>query len=1593
VSIDTWNPEGDHRRPDIIADRVVLSPGRRSRILDSLEMAARFGNGRLSVHTEAARLDFSARRHCARCDRAYAAPLPNLFSFNSPIGACDTCRGFGRVIDIDLDLIIPDRGRSLAEGAVKPWGGFDERGNHRMEYDELMDFCRRAGIPVDVPFGKLKKTHQRAIIDGRDDYYGIRGFFQWLETKTYKMPVRVFLSRYRSYDICPDCEGTRFQPAARLYRMRGRDIAAVYAMNIDTAMDFFHTLEDKMTNEADQLVWNEVRNRLRYLQDVGLGYLTLDRQSRTLSGGEVQRVALASALGSSLVNTLYVLDEPSIGLHPRDNRRLIRILKGLRQLGNTVVVVEHDPDIIRASDYILDLGPQAGEKGGQIQYFGPTSGVNGSLTGEYLRGRRTIPTPAKRRRPAKAHHLRITGAGEHNLQDLDVNIPLGLLVCLTGVSGSGKSTLAEDILYRALKKAHGDPKGRPGRHKRLSGAGRIADVVLVDQRPIGRTPRANALTYTKAMDPIRRLLAGTRDAREQGFGPGHFSFNIDGGRCPTCKGDGFEKIEMQFLSDVYVTCPRCQGRRFIPEILAVRYQDQNVDDILKMTVIQALDVFADRRQIVAALAPLIDVGLGYLRLGQPLNTLSGGEAQRLKLSRYLAPGRARENGLGRMLIFDEPTTGLHFEDIRILLKAFQTLVDRGHSVLVIEHNLDVIKAADWIIDLGPEGGDRGGRVVTAGPPEKVARTKGSHTGRYLKSMLMPSGPAADHGQPPAVKETRSAYDAGRPSEMIQIRGAREHNLRDVNVEIPHNELVVLTGVSGSGKSTLAFDILFAEGQRRYLESLAPYVRQYMKILERPDVDLVTGLAPTVAIEQRVSHASRRSTVATLTEIYHFLRLLFSKLGMPHCTGCDRPLSAQSPKDILNQLNTRYPTGSGWILAPKIAGRKGFHKDVFKRALKKGFTRARVDGELVPITDGMALSRYHEHTIDLVIGSLRSKNREVLVDKALREGEGSLIVLKGKREEIFSRQGICPSCGIGVEKPDPRLFSFNSKQGACPRCGGLGVDGEEDDARPGAVCSACGGTRLRPEALAVRLHRLTIGDLVRQPAQQLVKLLAQWRFPDHQTAVAEPVMSEILSRLRLLNRLGLGYLALGRSGETLSGGEAQRVRLAAQLGSNLTGVTYVLDEPTIGLHPKDNAVLVQALQELRDRGNTIVVVEHDEETIRAADTIIDLGPGAGAQGGRIVAQGTLNDLRQATTSLTGAYMGVRPHANQPAKRPYRKHPKIKVRGAAANNLRQVKADFPLGCLIGITGVSGSGKSSLLKEVVFKNLANQLLDRNDSAGACRSITGGDLIDRILEVDHSPIGRTPRSVPASYVGFLADIRQLLARTPAARARGYAPGRFSFNLAGGRCEACQGQGHPKVAMSFLPDVYVLCDICRGARFNPETLAVTYRGKTIGDVLNMTFAEAGSFFHAIPAIRTPIQFVCDIGLGYLKLGQPSPTLSGGEAQRIRLARQLAKPGRGKTFFILDEPTTGLHPADVIRLLDVLQSLVNQGHTVAVIEHNLDFIQAADYLIDMGPDGGDQGGRIVARGAPEEWLKKGVATHTARALRRMVKAKAADRGS
>ncbi|MEW6378155.1 MAG: excinuclease ABC subunit UvrA [bacterium] len=1581
--------DADRGERSVIVDRFILRPEDKSRIIDSLEQALGFGQGHVMVRIPGEKtLRFSSHLHCPYCDLAYRDPVPNLFSFNSPLGACPTCRGFGRIIELDLDQVIPNPGLSIERGAIKPWD------IDREEYHDLIRFCRKEGIPTNVPFERLPRDQQKAIIDGGGGFYGLRGFFKWLESKSYKMHVRVYLSRYRGYFTCPDCQGSRFKPESLLYRIRGLTVAQIYALPIGEALRFFTNLTgcaagERQPDQATMMILREIISRLRYLDEVGLTYLTLDRQSRTLSGGEVERLSLTKALGSSLVNTLYVLDEPSVGLHPRDNHRLVSIMKELARQ-NTVVVVEHDPEIITGADYLLDLGPGAGEEGGRVVYAGPFSEIDraeGSKTVNYLLGRTKIPVPEVRRKPDPEKLIRVKGARAHNLKGIDLTIPLGLMVCLTGVSGSGKSTLAEEIIYKGIRKKKGYSTDKPGAFDSLEGISDIENVILVDQSPIGKTPRSNPISYVGAFDPIRKLLAGTPVAKDRGYTPGMFSFNVRGGRCETCEGNGFEKVEMQFLSDVYITCPDCGGLRYREEVLEVTYKGKNIGDILQMTFSEASSFFHDSPEITSLFQPLIEVGLGYLRLGQPVNTLSGGEAQRLKLTKHLAVRTRRPF----LFIFDEPTTGLHFEDIHKLMSAFQRLISAGHTLLIIEHNLEVIKCADFIIDLGPEGGDAGGYLVACGTPEEVARVSDSHTGRFLKRVVS--------GQWPVVSgEERVVSGQWPDSSNITISGAREHNLKNITVTIPRDQVVVITGISGSGKSSLAFDVLFAEGQRRYIESLPAYVRQYLRIMERPDLDLITGIPPTVAIEQRMSSLQRRSTVATITEIYHYLRLLFSKVGVQYCR-CSQPISPQSEVQMLRRLKEGFSGRTVFLLAPKVFRRKGIYQDLFRQAVKKGYHQARVDGRIIPLEPMPDLARYREHSVDLVIGkidpgSATEDEMTAAISTALQEGRGTFSVLsaeggaraKEMREEIFSRMGYCPHCETAFEPLDPRLFSFNSRYGACPACEGLGIVPETGAACP--RCPQCQGKRLNEKALSVRVAGYTLADITAFSVEEAREFFPSLRLNDRGQVIAGLLIPEIMTRLEFLIRVGLPYLTLDRSGDTLSGGETQRIRLAAQLGSNLQGVCYILDEPTIGLHPRDNDLLLDTLWQLKTRGNSVIMVEHDEETIRRADWVLDLGPGAGREGGYVIAQGSPDHIQREPASVTGKWLRESSRFQITSRNRTAKEGKwLTVKGATLHNLQDIDVAVPLGTLVVLTGVSGSGKSTLLREIILKG-TRALLNREsipddpDAGGTFREIDGWQHLDRILEVDHSPIGKTPRSTPGTYVGFHDEIRRLFAGLPEARIRGFGPGRFSFNVKGGRCEACGGEGRVKVEMSFLPNVYVDCEECSGQRFNEETLSVTYRGKNIAQVLAMTIEEGAELFARIPRIVRPLRLLTDLGLGYLQIGQPSNTLSGGEAQRIKLTSELGKTSHGRTLYILDEPTTGLHLADVEKLMQVLQRLVDLGNTVVVIEHNLEVIKEADYIIDLGPEGGKRGGKLVAKGSPREILGCVDSSHTARFLRK-----------
>jgi excinuclease ABC subunit A len=1812
---------------DVVADRVRLHNAERARVIEAIELCLKRGSGQLTVYALSAQPSasaegdgaapeselwkFSSGLHCPESGLRYAAPLPSMFSFNSAMGACDTCRGFGRVIGVDWGLVIPNDKLTLRAGAIKPI----QTPAYQECQDDLMRHAEAAGIPRDTAWASLTDEQRHWVLEGspswtgdwKRQWYGIRRFFDYLESKAYKMHIRVLLSKYRSYTECPTCHGARLKAESLLWRLGSKaDADAVLPpkkrfmphgaqwsrsqlealpglclhdlmqLPIERLQTFFRSLSSTSAAEdgvrpgddlglpyeepgltsssahpqntgdtqALRLLLDEITTRLRYLCDVGIGYLTLDRQSRTLSGGEVQRINLTTALGTSLVNTLFVLDEPSIGLHPRDMTRINQAMLRLRNAGNTLVVVEHDPAVMLAADRVIDMGPGPGERGGQIVFDGTPAQLReaDTLTGAYLGGRKQVGFGFKRMVNDATPRLVLEGARDHNLQSIDVDFPLQRLVTVTGVSGSGKSTLIQDILAPALLRHFGQSTESPGAFTRLTGADQLSGVVFVDQSPIGKTARSNPISYVGGWDAIRNLFATTPLAQQRGYTPAKFSFNSGDGRCPTCGGSGFEHVEMQFLSDVYLRCQDCNGQRYRPEILEVHIDRGgrllHVADVLDLTVSEAAHLFVNDRDVIRVLQPIVDVGLEYVKLGQPVPTLSGGEAQRLKLAGHLAeaaktgskaskaPSSVSRQPLatkGTLFLFDEPTTGLHFEDIAKLMRALRKLLEAGHSIILIEHNLDVIRASDWLIDLGPDGGDKGGQVVAQGTPEDVRQHASSHTAKALRDYAESvgelvgasegrvadylGGKAADRGMPGAsygkpkslpgitlpaaalagdqslnVAITLSDASAHPKTPSIQIINAKEHNLKNLSVDIPRGRFNVITGVSGSGKSTLAFDILFNEGQRRYLESLNAYARSIVQPAGRPEVDAVYGIPPTVAIEQRLSRGGRKSTVGTTTEVWHFLRLLYVKLGTQHCVHDNAAVQPQTADSILAQLMRQFKGQHIGLLAPLVLNRKGVYTELADWARPRGYTHLRVDGAFLPTQGFPRIDRFKEHTIELPVASLpvqadQEAELRAALTRTLELGKGVVHVLSqlgGLQEQlaqggngqgigqlqVFSTLRACPVCATSYAELDPRLFSYNSKHGWCPDCVGTGLeltreqrkvldDSVQDDNNKGReqsfaepdvddlvdhACSSCGGTRLNATARAVRFQGRTITDIarlsVRDVRQWVQSLLKLGTMSQREADIARDLLPEILSRLEFLEEVGLGYLTLDRGAPTLSGGEAQRIRLAAQLGSNLQGVCYVLDEPTIGLHARDNHILLNALQKLGDKGNTLVVVEHDEDTIRRADHIIDIGPSAGVRGGRVVAQGSVADVMAAEDSQTGRYLlHAIKHPLQPRRVvggaegggvpdasccPLRgqksatstpppsatSHQWLTVQNASLHNLQNLTAQVPLQRLVAITGVSGSGKSTFARDVLLTNVAAAVSLQSTQAGraawhagerpkwqGCQGVLGTEAIDRVLEVDQTPIGKTPRSCPATYIGFWDTVRKLFADTLEAKARGYGPGRFSFNTGEGRCPVCEGQGLRTIEMSFLPDVKVPCESCHGARFNTETLAVTWRGKSIGDVLRMEVDEAVDFFASMPSIAHPLQLLKDVGLGYLTLGQPSPTLSGGEAQRIKLVTELTKVRdevgkRGQkaphTLYVLDEPTVGLHMADVDKLIRVLHRLVDAGHSVIVIEHDLDVIAEADWILDLGPEGGDAGGQLVAATTPEDLVRLG--THTGQAL-------------
>ena len=1708
---------------DIVVDRGSIgrpgfAPGNRTRLAEAVEAALELSEGVLLIDWQLAKdggeVLLSSQYACGGCGESFSPPTHASFSFNSPQGMCPTCDGLGTKIEYDPKLLIEHPDKSLLDGAMPTIRGLGNRWR-RCQFEGV---AKRYGFSLGTPVGKLTDEQLHRLLHGsrgeRIEYHFKHPKGRWehrwadpwegiipaemrryrrVKARTLREKLEARMRRTR----CPDCGGGRLKAESLAVTIGGESIADVCAMSVQQASQFFQELaftpeEERIAEDA----LKEIRARLGFLMNVGLHYLAMDRTAPTLAGGEAQRIRLASQIGSGLVGVLYVLDEPSIGLHNRDNARLLRTLENLRDLGNTVLVVEHDEDTMLAADHIVDFGPGAGDHGGQIVVAGSMDAVlkrRESLTGQYLRGELEIPIPARRRSP-NGKTLKVRGARQNNLKDIDVEIPLGIFTCVTGVSGSGKSSLVSDILRDTLARDLNRAQTDPGDCDGIEGSEHLDKVIAIDQSPIGRTPRSNPATYINVFDHIRALFAELPESRVRGYKPGRFSFNVKGGRCEACDGNGSVRLEMDFLADVWVTCEVCEGARFNRETLEVAFKGCSIAQILDMNVGEAIELFDSLPKIAHMLRTLQEVGMEYVRLGQPAPTLSGGEAQRVKLAKELC----RKNTGRTLYILDEPTTGLHFADIQKLLDVLHRFAADGNTVVVVEHNLEVIKTADHLIDLGPEGGEEGGRVVVSGTPEQVAQDSGSYTGMALQAFFA-ERERRSHGRArsrrPAARRASSREVGGGPArrgrrqrlEALTVRGAREHNLRDVSTKIPRNQFTVFSGVSGSGKSSLALDTIYAEGQRRYIESLSAYARQFLGQMKKPKVDQVTGLSPAICIEQKPASQSPRSTVGTVTEVYDYLRALYARLSTPHCPDCGVEVGTQTSSQIIDSVHARHQGVNVLLMAPVVPKGNEEYRDVLERAEREGYRRARLDGEIIELGSEVRIDRRRRHRVDLLLDRVRigPRSRSRLADsieQALDRSGGVLIVQDHDTGEdtTYSRHASCPECRRTFEPLTPRSFSFNHAEGWCSECSGLGVERSADpkaaipdqsrSLRHGAVatwgplapgnlltqmleaaarstgvdldtpwgelspehrnvilygtgeqwlkaggirvqfkgvfpafeeatrlswhyrhrlgrtvrdlpCRACSGGRLNPAAAAARLRDMTLPGLCELPLGQALAFLQGLKLQRRDLERGGEVLEEAQRRLRFLVDVGLDYVTLGRAAPSLSGGESQRVRLAGQIGSGLTGVLYVLDEPTVGLHPRDNGRLLRALKNLRDLGNTLIAVEHDRDTLEAADHLVDFGPGAGPLGGKIMASGTRQALKRNRKSLTGQYLAGRlaipvpGDRRQPAGPPPRRKEGterqpaegwLTIAGARHNNLRNLDVHLPLGTLICVTGPSGSGKSSLVHDILYNHLAHVFHRARTVPEEHDAILGGEALDKVINIDQTPIGQSPRSNPATYTRVFDHMRELFAMVPEAKVRGYTGLRFSYNHRGGRCEACWGLGSRRIEMHFLPDVWVECEECHGARYNTETLEIRYRGRSIAEVLAMTAQEARDHFTNQPRIRRLLQMLVDVGLGYMALGQPAPTLSGGEAQRVKLARELARPGTGKTLYLLDEPTTGLHVADVERLLKVLNRLVEAGNTVLVIEHNMEVAKVSDWILDLGPGGGEQGGAMVACGPPEK---------------------------
>jgi len=1624
----------------------------------ALDQKSVVSNPRSTVGTitgiyDALRLLFARTGHV----RAGEAPFQlsrSLFSFNSPEGACPACKGLGVEDFLDPELLIADENLTLREGTLVITAPNGYIIYSQVTLEVLDQVCRAEGFHIDIPWKDLTPGQKHIVLYGSDKIeipfgkHPLESRMKWSgitakprELGYYKgiLPVmEAILQRDRNRNIlrfvrsgkCRACDGNRLNEKAlsveiggipgndpvgekpgctgSMPEVRQYTIAALSDLQLDELDQALHEIGFSATDQsiADPIL-ARVSKQVGLLRRLGLGYLSCNRDSTTLSGGESQRLRLATMAGMGLSGMICIFDEPSIGLHPQEIGQLLGVLKEIRDQGNTVIVVEHEEEFIRQADWLIDIGPGPGIHGGEVLFNGtleeagelPESEIRKSRTLSFLYGLEKIKSPALQN--SAPEFLSVQGASARNLREIDVNFRLHTLNVVTGVSGAGKSTLTNHILGAFLKNKLQQGVENVGKFREIAGWETIRKLISIDQSPIGRTPRSNPATYTGLFDSIRDLFARQPEAISRGYDKSRFSFNTQGGRCELCQGAGYQQVGMHFMGNVEVLCEACEGRRFDNETLEILIHDQekSISDVLEMTVSEALIFFSGEPKILRYLETLEGLGLGYLTLGQRSSTLSGGEAQRIKLAAELAKPSPEHT----LYIMDEPTTGLHNADAGVLLRAIGRLIDQGHTVIVIEHHLGFISAAGHIIDLGPGSGREGGRLLFSGSPEEMVRCKTSLTAEALRELPITNdqlpikkgviGRFSENAFPGSEGKKSVighwslviGHSSFLPPPSISLSGVSTHNLQHISVEIPHNKITVITGVSGSGKSSLAFDTVFAEGQNRFLESFSPYVRSRIGMKDRADFEEISGLTPTFAVDQGGAGRNPRSTVGTMTGIYDHYRLLFSRIGSTETTDHTspddpRPASRVTCHDAGHASHVTCHVSSSLFsfnhkhgACPYCDG-LGFRIVCDPAKLVTHPGRSLADGAM----DGTKTGKFYGDPHGQYIPTLMAAGLQHGFDFNLPWTE----LPPGAKEMALNGSGAALYDVTWQFRRDDRTgeHHFNG-----PWKGFANLVNEEyirkhADHRGESMlalmksesCPSCHGSRLRAEAIAYRIGGKHIAEVTALPVSASVTFFRSLQRPlsgPLETEMAAPLISEILRKLEFLSGLGLSYLSIDRLSSTLSGGETQRIRLASQLGSGLTGLTYVLDEPTIGLHPRDTANLMKLIRLLKEAGNTVIIVEHDRDVILAADHVIDMGPGAGKEGGQVVATGTPGEIMQNPASVTGPWLWPEvqyavpaSEGNQDAQQGNHRilKPGLTIRNAFANNLKGFDLEIPSGGIIAITGVSGSGKSTLLFEVILASW-----ETKHPAG-CSFIAGFDRFSQVVPVHQRTGFGSALATPATFTGIFDPVRDLFAALPGARQSGFGKSAFSYLGREGRCPACEGTGEIRTSMDFLSDVTMVCEKCQGNRYRPGILACRYHGRSIADVLEMTFAEATIFFEDHPHLSRQTGMLENVGLGYLRMGQPLDRLSGGEAQRLTLAAELMKPVKGSTLYLFEEPSTGLHFRDIEYLLALFRQMAGQGNTLLVIEHDPMIISRVDHVIELGPGGGDQGGWLVGASFPQE---------------------------